>query len=235
MIRPKQTPMMIPIVRLISNPNNPRKLLTSIDDLARSIRSQGILQPLLVTHAGPATFKVLAGHRRLEAAKVAGLQNVPCVVRDGVEPTDEAAIMLIENMQRVQLEPVEKAEAIAAIIGQGYTQTDVARMLGVTPTTINVHLGLLELDEDSLDEIRAGNLPIGDARAQARSDQRKQAGKPTRGRPIHVDPPHFTTQHPLAHAVAELCTHTTRPKIARTGCGQCWEATIREDERRTTR
>ena len=93
-----------PVTRLRPNPLNPRTELqtTGLDELAASIRAQGVLQPLLVTPQG----LVVAGHRRLAAARLAGLEVVPVLVRD-LDPVRQQEIMLVENLQRAELTPVD--------------------------------------------------------------------------------------------------------------------------------
>lgn len=232
---PKQSVTHLPVLSLVPHPGNIRNNIGDVDELALSIREQGIIQPIVVTEHPTKLGKwlILAGHRRKAAAERAGLAQVPCVIRHGQhDDVDQIALMLVENCQRRDLGPVEKAEAIGALMNRGLSQTDVARRIGLTPATVNYYAALLELDEEDREAVRGGDLLTTDAIAAVRQERmaRRQAnGEAVRGRPVQVEPHHFRKSHPLAGHVAERCDHTTRTKVGSVGCGQCWEAVIRED------
>jgi len=230
-----QSVRVLRIVDLVPHSANVRDELDGIEDLARSIKSMGIIEPLVVTEHPSLDGKwlILAGHRRHAAATMAGIASVPCVVRHGADDTvEQLALMLVENMQRRELNPMEKAEAIGALVARGLNQSQIARMIGITPSTVNYYAVLLDLDEESREAVRAGDVAVGDAREfvrATRAERRAMAGKPKRGRPVQVDQRHFKWDHPLAATVRERCAHTTRPKVGKQGCGQCWEDAIRAD------
>lgn len=241
MTKRHQTPRMLPLRILLEHPGNVRADLGDLDELAASIRAQGLLQPIVVTrHRRDGHFLILAGHRRAAAARSIPLDNVPCLVReDAGETTDHIALMLVENMQRANLTAVEKARAMQKLIDAGENQTQIARRLGLTPSAVNSYLVLLDLSEDELAKVEAGEVTVGHARAAAkaqRASARVETGAPQRGRPAIVEPGHFTTAHPLAAVVEAACTHTTRPYPGPrvNACGQCWEEAIRHDALTTT-
>ena len=140
----KGSPEVRSIHLLRPNPLNPRGELdpAGLDELADSMRAQGVLQPLLVTPGG----LVVAGHRRLAAARQAGLTEVPVMVRD-LSPAQQQEIMLVENLQRQDLSPVEEARGYRRILDEGHTGAQLARRIGVPTARINARLLLLKLDE----------------------------------------------------------------------------------------
>src|SRR5207302_2048419 len=146
-----------PVNDLRPNPLNPRGELhaAGLDELADSIRAQGVLQPLLVTPGGV----VVAGHRRLAAARLAGLSEVPVVVRD-LDAAQQQEIMLVENLQRQDLSPVEEARAYRRLLDDGHTTAQLARRIGVPSARINARLVLLKLDEQVQWMFHRGDLPL---------------------------------------------------------------------------
>ena len=151
------TAEMRPTVSLRPNPLNPRSELqpAGLDELAESIRAQGVLQPLLITPDGV----VVAGHRRLAAARQAGLTEVPVLVRD-LDRAQQQEIMLVENLQRQDLSPVEEARAYRRILDEGHTTAQLARRIGVPAARINARLLLLKLQEQVQWMFDRGDLPL---------------------------------------------------------------------------
>jgi ParB family chromosome partitioning protein len=235
MTKPRQSVTHVPIERLTAHPANIRDGLGDLTEMARSIAEHGILQPLTVTedlqHDGQ--LLILAGHRRLGAARLARLDVVPVIIRHDMGDEDEhLVVMLVENTQRRDLNPIERAEAYAALRNRGLTLTDVARRTGTSIPSISYYLGLLDLPEDELNEVRNGLRPVSQAVAQARAarqeERLKLAGRPV-GRPKgRATTPYFSESHPLARAVYALCDHRGVPKVGKVGCGACWEQTIRD-------
>ena len=146
-----------PTASLKPNPLNPRGDVdgSGVDELAASIRAQGVLQPLLITSAGV----VVAGHRRLAAARMAGLDQVPVVVRD-LDVVQQQEIMLVENLQRQDLSPVEEARAYRQLLDAGHTTAQLARRLGVPAARVNARLVLLKLDEQVQWMFHRDDLPL---------------------------------------------------------------------------
>ncbi|OPL19675.1 MAG: hypothetical protein AVO35_01505 [Candidatus Aegiribacteria sp. MLS_C] len=147
------------------NPFQPRKEWDrdEISSLAVSIRSQGILQPLIVRTSG-AGYQLIAGERRLRAAREAGLRTVPVMVREA-DDQQMLALALVENIQRKDLGPVEKAEAFMMLSSQfGLTQEELGERVGMSRSTVANFLRLLDLPEKVLDLMRSGELSMGHGR-----------------------------------------------------------------------
>jgi ParB family transcriptional regulator, chromosome partitioning protein len=170
--------MEVPVNAVAPNPKQPR---TRFDDdtiaaLAASIREVGILQPLVVRRAGDGRYELIAGERRLRAAKAAGLASVPIVLRDS-EDADLLREALIENIHREDLNPIEQAEAFKALLGElGLKQEELADRVGVSRSHIanTIRLLALPLDVQQLlaeDKITAGHaravLSLGDKEAMS--------------------------------------------------------------------
>lgn len=218
------------------NPANVREALGDLRELAASIRAHGILQPLIVQpHPRKnGTFQLLAGHRRLEAAIQAGLETVPVVIRHGVDEATALELMLVENCQRADLNPMDRAEALGALIRRGYSQTRIAERTGMSLSWVNYNLSLLDLDKASRERVRRGELGSTAAVTAVRRTRRTQAKKQGSTADYSWEPDYLAATHPLAKKAGKLCDareHTMRRRIGKTACGQCWETVIREDER----
>lgn len=138
--------------QLIPNPDNPRKDLGDIGELEKSIRKNGIMQNLTVVPADDdmEEFMVLIGHRRMAAAKAAGLCKVPCVIAEGLTREEQLAIMLEENMQRNDLTVLEQAESFQMMIELGNTIESLTEKTGFSESTIRHRLKIAELDSEML-------------------------------------------------------------------------------------
>ena len=159
----------IPIGDLDINPDQPRKSFDedSIALLADSIRDQGVLQPLIVVTSGGGRYRIIAGERRYRAARQAGLEKVPCIVKD-LDIVRQMEISLIENLQREDLNPIDAAKGIRALMQQcGYTQDKVAARLGKSRPAVANLLRVLSLPEEITDMVRDGLLSAGHARVLA--------------------------------------------------------------------
>jgi ParB family chromosome partitioning protein len=235
----KRSARNIPLAELVANPANIRTDVGDVTELARSIHARGVLNPLLVTEDPLMRgWLLLAGHRRLAAARQAEFHAVPCFIHHDVggDQVEQTVLMLVENVQRKNLTPVEKAKAYGRLRDKhGLTASQIARRTGIHVSTITTHLALLDMDEKSLELVQAGEVTAGAAIAavrEQRQETRKANGTPARGRPVVFEPYHFSWHHLLARPVFDLCTHTTRSKVGGVGCGQCWERVIRENEQR---
>lgn len=171
----------IPLGRIRPNPQQPRRSFDEegLAELAASIRSCGILQPLTVRRAGDG-YELVAGERRLRAARIAGLREVPCLVAQ-VGEGDSALLALMENLQRRDLDCWEEAQAIARLISRyGLSQEEAARRLGRAQPTVANKLRLLRLPEDVRALLRENGLTERHARALLRLQdpevQRRAAG-----------------------------------------------------------
>lgn len=165
---------------IATNPYQPRKRFSqeSLQELAESIRTRGILQPILVMKdkKGPG-YTLIAGERRFRAAMIAELEQVPALV---TEVTDEEMleIAVVENVQREDLNPVEEARGYRQLVDKfGWSQEQVARRVGKQRTTVANALRLLKLSDDTLTDIETGRMTAGHARALLALDDAFQRQK----------------------------------------------------------
>jgi ParB family chromosome partitioning protein len=136
---------MLSIASIDANPDQPRKEMRRIEELAESIREKGILEPILVRPKDNGRYEIIAGERRFLAARRVGLQNVPCVEVD-VDDRGSLEISLIENLQRSELTPFEEAEAIARLVDEfDYTHQQISRKLGRARSSVTELLSLNRL------------------------------------------------------------------------------------------
>jgi ParB family chromosome partitioning protein len=146
----------------------------SLAELADSIKARGVIQPIIVRPVGDGRYEILAGERRWRAARLAGLDRVPVVIR---EVTDEAAlgIGLIENIQREDLNPIEEANGLARLIREfQLTHDEVARAIGRSRTAVTNLLRLLELAPAVQDMVQDGRIDMGHARALLSLSRQRQ-------------------------------------------------------------
>ncbi len=140
----------IPLDRIAANPYQPRKAFDekSIDELTRSVREHGIVQPLVVSRTSDNRYRLIAGERRLRAALKAGLQSVPAIIKDLQQESDALQIALIENIQREDLNPIEEANAYHQLHDDfGLTQEEISRRVGKERSTVANFLRLNEEGE----------------------------------------------------------------------------------------
>src|SRR5206468_3275337 len=158
----------IPLDRISANPYQPRKAFSeqSIDELARSVREHGIVQPLVVTRTADNRYRLVAGERRFRAAQKAGLQSVPAVIKELLHESDALEIALIENIQREDLNPIEEANAYHQLHDEfGLTQEEISRRVGKERSTVANFLRLLKLPDAVKQLLASGQLSMGHARA----------------------------------------------------------------------
>jgi ParB family chromosome partitioning protein len=160
-------PRRLPIEQLIANRANPRRDFDTdqLDELTSSIREKGVMQPLLVRPAdGADQFEIIAGERRWRAAQRAGLHDVPVIVRE-VDDKEALELAIIENVQRVDLNPLEEAQGYEQLIEQfSYTQQDLAQVIGKSRSHVANTLRLLKLPREVRDMVSNGQLTAGHAR-----------------------------------------------------------------------
>lgn len=155
-----------PIEKIQPNRNQPRKHFApeKLEELAASIREQGIIQPIVVTRK-EGGYEIIAGERRWRAAQKAGLHEIPIVIRDAT-PDTVMELALIENIQRQDLNAIEEAHAYRSLVEHfSISQEDVARRVGKNRTTVTNALRLLKLPEDIQQDIIEERLSMGHARA----------------------------------------------------------------------
>ncbi len=164
--RPGISVQMIDLDDLEANRQQPRRRFDEegIEELARSIKETGILQPVLVTRDGD-RFRILAGERRVRAARIAGLSRVPVLVKDGLEDRDHLVVALVENLQRRDLTAMEEAESYWHLKEKfGMTQDEIAERVGKDRTTVSNAIRLLKLPAEVRAQVEDGLLSAGHAR-----------------------------------------------------------------------
>ena len=164
----ENTVSMISITELDRNPDQPRRDFDeeALQTLADSIKEAGVLQPLLVVEK-EGRYRIVAGERRFRAARIAGLEAVPCIIRD-FSPEEQMEAALIENIQREDLNAIEEAAAVRQLMDScGYTQEKAAKRLGKSRPAVANLLRLLTLPKDVQDAVIAGKLSAGHARVLA--------------------------------------------------------------------
>ncbi|NKJ09090.1 MULTISPECIES: ParB/RepB/Spo0J family partition protein [Rhizobium] len=166
--RPPVNPdRMVPIEFIARNPRNPRRYFdeTELHDLASSIRQHGIVQPVVVRPVSTDRYEIIAGERRWRAAQLAGLVEIPVIVRD-VDDKTALEIAIVENVQRADLNPLEEALGYEQLIAEhGYTQNDLGEIIGKSRSHVANSLRLLKLPDQVRDMLAAGSLSAGHARA----------------------------------------------------------------------
>ncbi len=156
----------LPARALRPNPAQPRKVFRedALEELAQSIRRHGVLQPLSVRRVG-AGYELIAGERRLRAAILAGLSEVPCIVMT-MDDRESGMTALVENLQRQDLDFIEEARGISSLMTQwSMSQEQAARVIGKSQSSVANKLRLLRHSAPVLDALRAGNLTERHARA----------------------------------------------------------------------
>ncbi len=157
----------IEVVKIQANPDQPRKIFDpdALNELSDSIKSVGVVQPLLVEEVAPNKYMIIAGERRFRAAKLAGLKTVPCIIRT-YSDLQRLEVALIENIQRENLNPVEEAKAYNYLIAeQGITQEELAKRVGKSRTAVTNSMRLLALPANMLQSLNEGLFTAGHARA----------------------------------------------------------------------
>lgn len=159
----KKMIMYLKLDSLVPHPQNPRKELGDLTELADSIRAMGVMQNLTVVPEDEewSRFKIVIGHRRAAAARLAGLEEVPCVVIEHMDEKEQLATMLLENIQRSDLTVIEQAEGFQMMIDIGSSITEISRRTGFGETTIRHRVKLLELDRELL-EAKQPQMKIND-------------------------------------------------------------------------
>jgi ParB family chromosome partitioning protein len=189
--------------------------LESLQELADSIKAQGVMQPIVVRPISDSRYEIIAGERRWRATQLAGLDSIPVVVRD---VPDEAAIAmaLIENIQREDLNPIEEALALQRLQQEfELTQQEVADAVGKSRSTVTNLLRLMTLQEDVRRMVEHGDLEMGHARAllALEGPQQSQAARTVVGKGFSVRQAEALVRKLLAGASAEKAPRTLDPNI----------------------
>ncbi|WP_290925384.1 ParB/RepB/Spo0J family partition protein [Halodesulfovibrio sp.] len=166
----QESPNMLPLRLLQANPNQPRKQFDdeALEELAASIREKGVLQPLLVRPqvvGGENIYEIVAGERRFRASQLAGIREVPVVIRE-LDDMETLAIALIENLQREDLTALEEAKGLQELKDQfNLSQEELAKQVGKSRSAIANTLRLLQLPAMAQDALSTGTITAGHARA----------------------------------------------------------------------
>jgi ParB family chromosome partitioning protein len=176
---PAGSPSTLPVTRIQAGKYQPRTRMDdgSLSELAASIKSQGIMQPVLVRPvegAGSVGYEIIAGERRFRAAQLAGLEEIPVLVRE-VDDQNAAAMALIENIQREDLNPLEEAQGIARLISEfDFTHEQAANAVGRSRSAVSNLLRLVNLAQPVQTMLMAGDIDMGHARALLAVDAASQ-------------------------------------------------------------
>ena len=169
----------IPVEQIKPNPDQPRRSFSEpeLQELAASIRENGIIQPLIVRRLADAEFQIVAGERRWRAAQLAQLHDVPVVIRE-LDDTQVLEFAIIENIQREDLNPLEEGAGYQQLMDTfGHTQEKLAEAMGKSRSHIANLMRLLQLPEDVQAFVRSGQLSSGHARALVTSDNASELAK----------------------------------------------------------
>jgi ParB family transcriptional regulator, chromosome partitioning protein len=168
------TPQKLALNLLEANKSQPRTVFddAALEELSQSIAEKGVLQPLLVRPKGK-KYEIVAGERRFRAAKLAGLEEVPVIVRE-LDDRETLEIALIENLQREDLNPLEEARAYQGLLDLGSTQEELAKALGKGRSTITNGLRLLQMSRDGQKALEDQLISAGHARAILAMPQEQQ-------------------------------------------------------------
>lgn len=167
LLQVEDAPTSLPLDRLKPNRWQPRSDFDDqgLEELAESIRSQGVVQPLVVTTRDRQVYTIVAGERRWRAARLAGLEEVPVVVREVTGDRELLELALVENLQRADLNPIEEAEAYRSLQESfGLSQEEIGRRVGRSRVAVTNSMRLLNLPDEIQDLLRSGRLSAGQAR-----------------------------------------------------------------------
>ena len=157
---------MISITDIQKNPYQPRKEFDGekLDELAQSIKENGIIQPIIVRQSPVIGYEILAGERRYRASLLAGLRSIPAVVKQ-LSDQEMMVQSIIENLQRENLNPIEEARAYESLVEKGFTHAEIADKMGKSRPYISNSIRLLSLPEQILSEVENGKLSQAHARS----------------------------------------------------------------------
>ena len=149
---------LVPIEEIETNPEQPRRSVGDLDELTKSVRSKGVLEPILVRPLDSGRFRIIAGERRFRAALEAGLAEVPCIELD-VPDNEVLEIALIENLHRRDLHPFEEAAGYTSLSEKhGYTQQQIASSVGKSRVSVTESMSLLDIPEDLREKCRRADI-----------------------------------------------------------------------------
>ena len=158
---------LVDVAAVRRNPDQPRTTFDSaaLEELQDSIRRHGVLQPICVRRAGDG-YEIVSGERRWRAARSAGLVKIPAVVRDDISDEVSLELAIVENVQRQDLDPLEKARGYQALMERvGLTQEQVAERVGIARASVTNHLRILDLPSEAQEALAGGMISMGHAKA----------------------------------------------------------------------
>ena len=166
---------MISITDIQKNPYQPRKEFDreKLDELAQSIKENGVIQPIIVRQSPVIGYEILAGERRYRASLLAGLRSIPAVVKQ-LSDQEMMVQSIIENLQRENLNPIEEARAYESLVEKGFTHAEIADKMGKSRPYISNSIRLLSLPEQILSEVENGKLSQAHARSLVGLNQEQQ-------------------------------------------------------------
>ncbi len=178
---PTDRQLEIELDRIVANPFQPRRTFDEegLDELRASIEAHGVLQPIVVRVGPPGSdgdaYELVSGERRCRASRLAGKTHIPAVVRTGIRDDEMLELALVENVQRRDLDPIERARGFGQLLtALSLTQEEVAKRVGLKRSTVANHLRLLELSETIQDAVSQGLLTMGHARAILGAEEEKR-------------------------------------------------------------
>lgn len=217
----------IPVGEIDANPYQPRTLFDddAIQELAASIRATGVLQPILVRrHSGTNGYQLVAGERRLRAAKIAGISKIPAIVKK-VGDREMMELSLIENIQRENLNPIEEAKAFHTLVEKlGLTHDQVSERVGKQRVSITNSLRLLGLPGDVQDMVSRGTLTAGHARALLAIEKEAELVVAAR----YVQAKGFSVRRTEAFVRRKLRRLHSRPRSAKANGMREWEVRLQQ-------
>jgi ParB family chromosome partitioning protein len=216
---PKSAVLELDINKIVPNEYQPRRVFkdATLQELAQSIKEKGIIQPVIVRYGEDGTYKLIAGERRLRAAKIAGLAVIPALVKEAA-PQEAIELALIENIQREDLNPIETAEAFQRLINEfSLTHDNLSHRVGKDRATVTNYLRILKLPAEIRTWIAEGTLSIGHAKALLQiEDARVQidAARRVIKKGLSVRETEALTKKALLKAPAKASSGWKEPQIA---------------------
>lgn len=217
----------IAVGKLIVNPFQPRKIFNeeALKELAESIKEHGIIQPIVVRKKEK-RYEIIAGERRFRAAKLAGLKEVPAIVKEMTEQ-QMMEVAILENLQREDLTPIEEAEAYSSLIDNlNFTQDALAKRLGKSRPHIANHIRLLQLPEDVRQLMNEGVLSMGHGRALLGLKDKGRIAEVAQK--VIAQSLNVRQLESLVHQVNEGVSHETKEKVKKDIFVQATESQLRE-------
>ena len=151
---------LIPLSDIISDPDQPRKKFDKekLEELAASIKSKGVIEPITVTLLeGDGHYRIITGERRFKAAQLAGLQEIPCIIKH-LSNEEILTYQLIENLQREDLSPIDEANALKKLLEQDLTQVEVSKLIGKSQPYVSQILKILDLPKNILQQAKTSDV-----------------------------------------------------------------------------